>query len=263
LQVSRRWLCSALGGFCLGGNPAWAQLQDYRSSPHPNSQLFQSGDLLWPKPRDALVLYNQSADSDPNIDKMIWENERQEFIAQVGRSPMPLSRAQVSAIGRLSYEDFCIRYFADQNPDQISNYSSEAGLYVGHVGIVTLDEANRPYVVEALWKPGVVRQPYSDWIAGRSNDFVWLGRLRNASGAERSLVASEAVKYIGRPYNFWNFDLGDASDFYCSKLVWLSAFRALGLAIDGNNNPVRGFWLSPKQLLSLPAIEILHRPGSY
>jgi hypothetical protein len=56
---------------------------------------------------------------------------------------------------------------------------------------------------------------------------------------------------------FWNFDLADASDFYCSKLAWLSVRDALSFAIDGDENPRRRFWFSPKQLPYLKRIERL------
>ena len=101
------------------------------------------------------------------------------------------------------------------------------------------------------------------WLANRPNEVIWLGRVKGRSNDERASIVEEAKKYINRPYDFWNFDLNDDHGFYCSKLVWLSVFRSLSFAIDGNSNPERAFWFSPKQLLYLPAIDRIHDPGPY
>jgi len=76
-------------------------------------------------------------------------------------------------------------------------------------------------------------------------------------------MAKEASKYIGRPYDFWNFDLNSDIGFYCSKLVWLATYRSLKFAIDGNANSHRIFWFSPKQLLYTRRVIILLDQGSY
>jgi hypothetical protein len=76
-------------------------------------------------------------------------------------------------------------------------------------------------------------------------------------------VSGEASKYIGRPYDFWNLDLADTSAFYCSKLVWLAIRYGLGFDIDGDSNPKRAFWFSPKQLINEPGIELIVNPEPY
>jgi uncharacterized protein YycO len=92
---------------------------------------------------------------------------------------------------------------------------------------------------------------------------VWLGRVKKISSSYRAKIAIEAKKYIGRPYDFWNFDLNDERGFYCSKLAWMCMFRALGLVIDGNPDPKRFFWFSPKQLLYVNRVARLFDPGPY
>jgi len=134
---------------------------------------------------------------------------------------------------------------------------------VGHVGVIEVDDSNVPWVIEALLATGVVRSRYDQWIAGRPGEIVWHGRIRELPLGDRARIAFEAKRYLSRPYDFWNFDLNDDAGFYCSKLVWLSAWRSLRFPVDGNSEPRRKFWFSPKQLLYARLIIRLHDPGSY
>jgi uncharacterized protein YycO len=129
--------------------------------------------------------------------------------------------------------------------------------------MIELDSEGVPWVIEALWAPGVVRQRYQEWISARSGEVVWHGRLKGAGQQDRSRIAAEAKNYLSKPYDFWNFNLADVSGFYCSKLVWLAVMRSLSIAVDGNPNPTRLFWLSPKQLLYADLVDRLFDPGDY
>src|SRR5262249_9633198 len=140
---------------------------------------------------------------------------------------------------------------------------SGGGIYVGHVGLVEIDGDRVPWVIEALMANGVVRSKYDDWLRGRPGEIVWHGRVRQLDATQRAAIAIEAKKHLGKPYNFWNFDLNDDAAFYCSKLVWLSIWRSLAIPIDGGQNPKRVFWFSPKQLLYAPTVARLHDPGAY
>ena len=80
------------------------------------------------------------------------------------------------------------------------------------------------------------------------------------------------MKQLGKPYEFFNFDLNDDSGFYCSKLAWMSVWRATSraaqrapVAVDDNPNPRRSFfdWFSPKQLVNARRVTLLHKPGDY
>ena len=137
--------------------------------------------------------------------------------------------------------------------------------YVGHVGIIEVDSDKKAWVIEALLGKDkqVVKHTYEDWLKGRPDEVIWLGRLRQISAEQRAKVAEEANRYKNRPYDFWNFDLNDDSVFYCSKLVWLSIYRSLGFAVDGDQDSNRLFWFSPKQLMHSPTVELLHDPGPY
>jgi uncharacterized protein YycO len=110
---------------------------------------------------------------------------------------------------------------------------------------------------------GVVRTPYAQWLTSRPGEIVWHGRVRDIPADQLAQIAIESKKYIGRPYDFWNFDLDDDKAFYCSKLVWLSISRSLHFPIDGDPNPKRVFWFSPKQLLYAKTISRLHDPAPY
>jgi hypothetical protein len=222
----------------------------------PSPLLFESGDLVWPKRPGRFVPYRQL--HDPSLNRKIWEEEKKEFFRLTDAH---LTKKQLSALRNLNYREFSIRYYGGLNPSEYVPYSSR-GFYIGHVGIIEVTPAGQIFVIEAV-REGVVRCNYHQWLARRPKDLVWLGRLRNISASDRAKISVEAKKHVGRPYRFWSFDLNNGASFYCSKLVWLSIFRSLGLAIDGNANPKRSFWFSPKQLLFLPGISRLHDPADY
>jgi hypothetical protein len=230
--------------------------------PLPQPAKFESGDFVWPKKPGVFVPYTQTSNFNRRQDQEVWEREKREFLNRSKKGTY-LTQAQLEAIRDLDYREFHARYHADQMPDTLGVYSSGGGLYVGHVGIVEVNPSGNIEIIEALSDRGVVRHSYKEWRAGRVGEIVWLGRLANTPKGDRAQISTEAGKYVGRPYNFWNFDLDDDEDFYCSKLAWLSMFRSLGLAVDQNPNAKRDFWFSPKQLLYLSAITRLHDPGSY
>jgi cell wall-associated NlpC family hydrolase len=184
---------------------------------------FQSGDFLWPKKPGVFVPYDAGSRHAAEVDEAKWNEEHDRFVANM------VAKAP----------------------------------YFTAVGIVEIDEAGVPWVIEALWERGVVRHTYADWAADRSGEVVWLGRLTKLSAAQRAKIPLEAKKHIGKPYDFWNFDLNDDAGFYCSKLAWMAVFRSLNLAVDGKSNPKRAFWFSPKQLLYVPRMARLIDPGPY
>jgi hypothetical protein len=232
-----------------------------KTPPLPRSELLESGDLVWPKKPGSFIPYSQRVGLDRSKDRAIWENEKEEFLAHSSQPDCHLTTRQISIIRNLDYRSFLVMYQGNRPLATPALYSS-ADAHVGHVGIIDVAPAGEIYVIEAL-DQGVVRDTYQNWLSGRPGEIVWLGRLDRTGKAERAKISMEAAKYVGRPYNFWNFDLDDANEFYCSKLVWLAIFRSLGVAVDGDPNPKRAFWLSPKQLLDLAIIRRLHDPGNY
>jgi hypothetical protein len=262
MKISRR---SFLAGLALTGLTRAAGTQPLidATPPLPRTDAFEAGDFLWPKKPGVFVPYSQQTNLGPHDDRRIWEGEKREFLEKAPQKGSYLSPEKLDDLRRLDYREFIARYHGDQIPGVPGLYSSGGGVYVGHVAIIDIASNGDVWVIEALWERGVVRQAYSDWIAGRPGEVVWLGRLRERTKQDRSIISAEAKKHIGKPYVFWNFNLNDDAGFYCSKLVWLSIFRGLRFSVDGNENPQRDFWFSPKQLLYLPIMERIHDPGPY
>lgn len=239
-----------------------ANAEEYPASPLPDPLSFQSGDFVWPKKPDTYVPYDASGAISPANDRKQWLADRSAFLASQ-RAQDELTDDERQYIRELSYEAFYAQYVGDQRPGIPGQYASSAGLYVGHVAIIDIDEAKRIWVIEALLKKGVVRSTYEDWLAGRPGIHVWLARLKDITAQQGKQIAHEAGKYLGVPYDFWNFNLNDEKGFYCSKLAWLAVWRSLGVSIDGRENPKRGIWFSPKQMLYAKSMGRLHEPGSY
>lgn len=232
--------------------------------PRPDPSSFSTGDLVWPKKPGAYVPYNSGSINSPETDRENWITERNTYVQHVIDSKttdrVQLDRAQ--ALKAMDFREFLAIYAGAQKPGVPGLYSGGA-LYVGHVGIIEVDSNRTPWIIEAVMGKGVVRTTYADWITERSDQVVWLGRIRQLDQGQRVAIAREAKRHLGQPYDFWNFDLNDDAGFYCSKLVWLSVFRSLKFAIDADTDTKRILWLSPKQILYLPVIERLHDPGPY
>jgi hypothetical protein len=262
MRITRRFLLSGAAGVL--SSVSLARLARAQSGPRtPNPADFQAGDFVWPKKPGSFVPYRYESGQAVDEDRERWIREKNEFLQKVRSGEIPEGQQIAGEIERLSYNEFRTRYLRGQEPNQITPFSGRAIVAVGHVGIIEIDGENQPWVIEALWQPGVVRQRYSSWINARHGEIVWHGRLKDASWQDRAKIASEAKAHVSKPYDFWNFNLADTSGFYCSKLVWLSVMRALNIAIDGNPNPSRSFWLSPKQVLYSPKVDRLLDPGDY
>ncbi len=229
----------------------------------PDAASLQSGDLLWPKKPGAFVPYRFDAGQDVDADRQDWLTEKAEFLAKARASADPEMTAASARIAALSYNEFRSEYLRNQDPTAITPYSLGGIAAVGHVAIVAVDPAGTPWVIEALWKPGVMRSTYAAWLAGRQGEIVWQGRLKGYGPNDREKIAAQAARWVSKPYNFWNFNLDDTSGFYCSKLVWRCVMDALQIPIDDDANPKRAFWLSPKQELYASKIDRLVDPGDY
>ncbi|MGR4928240.1 YiiX/YebB-like N1pC/P60 family cysteine hydrolase [Bradyrhizobium sp. CAR08] len=228
----------------------------------PDPMQFQSGDFLWPKKPGVFVPYDAGPPRPVDADKAKWIEERDRFIADVASKAPYFTPAQTERMRKLTYEDFHEKYTGTRKSGN-ATYSAGGPIYVGHVAIIDIDQAGAPWIIEALWGKGVIRRPYSDWTTERAGEVVWLGRLAKLSSADRARIPDEARKYIGKPYDFWNFNLNDDTGFYCSKLAWLAAFRSLKIAVDDDLNPKRAFWFSPKQFLYVTRMTRLINPGPY
>jgi len=143
----------------------------------------------------------------------------------------------------------------------------------GHVGLVELDAAGIPHIIEATptradgSRAGVIRSRYTDWLERYSDIQVWHGRFRDLEAGTTRRVVDVALAQLGKPYDFFNFDLNDDRGFYCSKLVWMSAWRGAQFAADDNADSYRGNrfppWFAPKALIAAKRVTLLHNPGEY
>jgi hypothetical protein len=267
VNINRRTFLAATAAItsCSAVFQMLAQTNDApRVVPHPDPATFQSGDFVWPKRPGAYVPYHAGSTNSPEEDRARWARERDDFLQRESGKPglTALDRERIEALRKMDYREFIAIYEGAQRPGQPGVYSG-GSVYVGHVAIIEVDANKEPWVIEALVQNGVVRHRYNDWITKRADEAVWLGRLKDLDASKRASIVPKATEQIGKPYNFWNFDLNDDQGFYCSKLAWMSIYRALNFGVDGNNDPKRLLWFSPKQFLYTPAIVRLHDPGPY
>jgi len=246
----------------------------------PNPSAFETGDLLWPKRKGAIVPRTRSLQAAPSQDGRAWEAARQQMLADpaaAGLTPEVAAR-----LGAMSYQEFERVYFSASaaeappsapRPGTRSATAIRQPISVGHVGLIDLDAGGVPYVVEATpTRPdgspaGVIRSPYAEWLKRYTNIQVWHGRLRDLDADARRRVLVVARSQLGKPYDFFNFDLSDDRGFYCSKLVWFCAWRGAQIAADDNPDPRRGNrfppWFAPKTLINARRVALLHNPGEY
>jgi hypothetical protein len=185
----------------------------------PAAELLQAGDLIWLKKPGAIVPYYSKPGEADKGDAVRWQKEKKAYLGLIiGKSsPSPEEEERYSALQKMTYEEFVSYYLGDRIPGQPATYGL-GDISVGHVGIIEISDG-RPFVVEAMWGPGVQRLSYADWVQKRPGEIFWLGRLKEVPPEKRAAVAEWAVEQIGKPYNFWDFDLEDANGFYCSN--WL------------------------------------------
>ena len=261
----RAFIARMLAASTLSATTATSNANTTADVPRPNPQFFQAGDFVWPKKPQAYVPYNAGTSNSAAEDRALWLAERDAFLVKhAGASTTdPLDRQRIQALQGMDYREFIAVYSGNQTLGEPGVYSGGA-FYVGHVGIIDIDPEGTLWVIEALMKKGVVRIRYQDWIEERFDSAIWLGRLKMFSTSARNDMVEFCRQQIGKPYNFWNFDLNDDTDFYCSKLAWLCCHRTLKISIDGDPRSKRMLWFSPKQMLNAKSfIEILHNPGSY
>jgi hypothetical protein len=279
VHPDRRKFLIGAGALPLAGalkaTPASAQQSNSGVVPDfPDMRNFRTGDLLWPKRKRSGLVARSGTPIDKE-DRQAWEELRKRMRDNpqaVGLSPEVAER-----LGQMSYSDFEQQFFsvapAELPRPAMTPRGAVARFSVGHVGLIEVQPNGGAYIVEATpfltggRNGGVVRVSYSEWLSGYSNIQVWHGRFRDIDAAAGIRLVETAKAQIGKPYDLFNFDLNDDSSFYCSKLVWFCAWRALNVAVDDNPDTRRGNnfppWFSPKALIGAPHIEMLHSPGEY
>jgi permuted papain-like amidase YaeF/Yiix C92 family enzyme len=252
------WFVCWLG--CIG-SPSLVVAANVFTGP-PAAEDLQAGDLIWPKEPGAIVPYAAPGQS-VKTDRELWERDRDEYLTKLKSRPTLTEdeKRRIEILQRMSYDDFLKVYTEDVSPEGVTPYGGVLG--IGHVAIVRKIAGKPLTIVEAMWGIGVREISYDAWKAERKGQMFWYGRLKDADPKLRADIAEQAIREVGKPYSFWNFDLADEAGFYCSKLAWLMIRKATGIVVDDKPNPVRGLWFSPKQLLKSPHLEILQNPGNY
>jgi len=229
----------------------------------PAPSALEAGDLIWPKKPGAIVPYDSRPGSAAQDTADRWNREKNVYLDQL-KAKSHLSeeeRSRYELLHSMTYDAFKVQYFGASAPGEAATYGT-GGFYTGHVGIIRILDGT-PYVVEAMMGKGVRQLSYKDWIHERSGEIFWVGRLKQITADRRAAIAETAAREIGQPYNFWNFDLADRREYYCSKLAWISILSVTGFAPDDNKNPKRVLWYSPKQLMNSRHIDIKINPGPY
>jgi hypothetical protein len=228
-------------------------MADTPSGPPPIDSL-KTGDLLFPRPKDGWVPYLRAA---ANQEAGYGEEEK-EWLAlrrQIASGEGTIPAEAREKIAKMSYDEFRARYGGGGDPALFGVH-----FYTGHVAI--FDSGS---VIEALWGDidKVIRRPYADWATEHADKLVWQSRLKDRSADELLKFCDVAKAQVGIPYDFLDFDLLDASGFYCSKLVWFAVWTALAFAMDDNEDAIRLFWYSPKQLLHSRHLTAIQFPANY
>jgi hypothetical protein len=245
-------------------------------APHPDPSKFASGDILWPAKPNVIIPYSRSTARDGGngvAEADEWARGRDEYLRQTPVPSDPAGKAARDRLTVMTYEEFRALYLLGSEM-QVTRNLSIPQISVGHVALLEIGADGVPWVIEAMPKgskdyqivtgrfpDGIIRNPYSKWIGEHGGYNVWHGRVKTEG--DRGAIAAAAKTFLGRDYWFWSLDLGDETSFYCSKLVWLSIFKGLGIAIDGDKTTARQLWLSPKKLMKLDTIALLHNPGPY
>ncbi|WP_088342598.1 MULTISPECIES: YiiX/YebB-like N1pC/P60 family cysteine hydrolase [Rhodomicrobium] len=282
--LSRRDLLQGFSAISVLGFGTRAALAAPTPS-HPRAELFQSGDFLWPAKPGAFIPKFALRSIQPSAEAVAWEEEKRAFIERARTSGTADDKAAADQMEQLTFQDFQRQYFeADRSPEPGSEGLRTRGISpmpaalpeVGHVALIEVDGSGKPWVIEAMprakyryaslysrFPDGVIRTTYADWIAQHKDYNVWHGRLKEIEAAKRRRIVTEASRFLGKDYWFWSFNLSDESAFYCSKLVWVSVWKAAELALDGDKSFGRKFWVTPKALVYAQGMELLHNPGVY
>ncbi len=265
-RTRREMLTSVLALCATSTVDAWNQPPCGSGSKRdaPDATSLAAGDFLWPKRPRAIVPYSSQPGAAGSKERQNWEAEKGRYLKTLEAKPVLTAedKERYKTVQGLTYDEFLILYLNDEDPQAMTPFGAIAPFYVGHVGIVEAG-GNEPHVIEAVMGKGVQRLSYAAWRKGRQGELIWHGRLKGVADDAAAKIPQVAQTQVGKPYDFWNFDLSDDQGFYCSKLAWYAVCKATARALDDNNHPRRRLWYSPKQMLKSQHLCLINSPGNY
>ncbi len=209
----------------------------------PSMADLQTGDLVWPRADKQIVFFQ-----DNNPQAAPWLAEQ----ALMAASPMSQSSEQTELVDRFIRD-----------------------CWVGHVALIELMEGV-PWVVDATphrsgpatpGQKGVATQTYQAFLDDHAHtqSNIWHGRLKpefvdQPDGFGQRLV-NAAKQHLGKPYSISPLGLGNAEDFYCSKLIWHALRDALGIALEKRGLQVPQPWFTPWDVMQTECVQLLYSPA--
>lgn len=109
-----------------------------------------------------------------------------------------------------------------------------SGTEYTHVGIVEIDKAGRPVVIEAVGPVQTV--PLEKWIDKGVGSRVTIKRVKGLGEAQARQATANARRYLGRPYDHFFYETRD--QIYCSELVYAAFKDGPGITV-GREEKVR------------------------
>ncbi len=109
-----------------------------------------------------------------------------------------------------------------------------SGTEYTHVGLVEVDKAGRPQVIEAV---GAGAEDSAGRLDTQGNgDRITVKRVKGLSEAQASEAVASARRYMGRPYDHYFYETRD--QIYCSELVYAAFKDGPGITV-GREEKVR------------------------
>lgn len=109
-----------------------------------------------------------------------------------------------------------------------------SGTLYTHVGIVEIDKAGRPNVIEAVGPVQVVS--LNTWKRKGTGNRITIKRIKGLDEADAKQALARARRYLGRPYDHYFYESRD--QIYCSELVYAAFKEGAGITV-GREETVR------------------------
>lgn len=109
-----------------------------------------------------------------------------------------------------------------------------SGTRYTHVGLVSMNKAGKPIVIEAV---GPVREvPLEKWIKNGEDSLITVKRIKGLTEDQGKEAIASARQHLGRPYDHFFYETLD--EIYCSELIYLAFKNGPGITV-GKEEKVR------------------------